>query len=126
MTHNGTADGFTADELAAIESVLLERRRQLLGDFRALEDADAQNAPDGSAMPSHLAELGSDLQASDISLGRRESESSEIQEIDEALARIRRGSFGLCEACETPISKARLEAIPYAGLCLACKTLEET
>jgi DnaK suppressor protein len=126
MAHNGVVERFTRDELSGIEAILLERRRLLLGDYRALEDADSQNLPDGSATPSHPAELGSDLQSSDISLGRRESECAEIREIDEALARLRLGSYGLCEACEAPISKARLEAIPYAGLCLACKTIEET
>jgi len=126
MVHHGMVDRFTAEELAGIEAILLDRRRQLLCDFQRLEEADAQNAPDGPATPSHLAELGSELQASDISLGRRESESVEIREIDDALARIHAESFGLCEACGAPISKTRLEAIPYAALCLACKTLEET
>ena len=125
MGSHGVAEGFAADDLARFESLLLERRRLLLGDMQAMEDADAQGATGSSAMSSHLADLGSDREASDISLGRRESESTEIQEIDDAIERIREGSFGRCETCEKPIARERLEAIPYARLCLPCKAEEE-
>lgn len=126
MGPNGVAEGFTQDDLDRFESLLLERRRVLMSDLRTLEDADASGASETSALSSHLADLGSDREASDISLGRRESESTEIQEIDEAMERIREGSFGRCESCEKPIAKERLEAIPYARLCLPCKKEEES
>lgn len=48
-----------------------------------------------------------------------------IVQIDDALARIDAGSFGVCERCGGPIGKDRLEAIPYATFCLECKRLEE-
>ncbi len=41
--------------------------------------------------------------------------------IEEALGRIRRGTFGVCEVYEQPISKARLEAVPWTCLCRGCK-----
>ena len=125
MTTNGVAKGFAARDLARYESLLLDRRHQLLGDLQTMEDADAKTAPDASAASSHFAEFGSDCEASDISLSRRESESTEVQEIDDALDRIREGSFGHCEDCTLTISKDRLEAIPHARLCLNCKTAEE-
>lgn len=115
----------TADDLARFEALLIERRKQLLGDFRSLEDGDAQNGTGSSAMASHIADLGSDQEASDISLHRRESESSEIQDIDDALDRVKDGSFGQCESCDKPINLERLEAIPYARLCMPCKIEEE-
>jgi DnaK suppressor protein len=41
------------------------------------------------------------------------------------IGRIEDGSFGLCDSCEKPIARERLEAIPYARLCMPCKIQEE-
>lgn len=125
MDANGLAEGFTREELDQFESLLLERRALLLGDFQALEREDARDSSELSHVSTHLADLGSDRAASDISLGYREAASSEIQDIDEALQRIGEGAYGLCDTCDKPIPKERLEAIPYARLCLLCKRLEE-
>jgi DnaK suppressor protein len=48
--------------------------------------------------------------------------SAAVDEIDKALARIAGGSYGYCEQCGQPIPKARLKALPYAALCVACKS----
>ena len=125
MSDNVAVGKLTPAELQEFEAALLERRRVLMTDFQALEEAETRDTSDLSSLSTHLADLGSDRASSDVSLGRRESASLEIQEIDEALDRIRDGSFGLCENCEKTILKARLEAIPYARLCLKCKTEEE-
>ena len=45
-----------------------------------------------------------------------------VQEIDEALEKIENGRYGVCEGCGTLIAKPRLEALPYATLCIACKS----
>ena len=48
--------------------------------------------------------------------------SAAVDEIDRALAKIEAGTYGLCEQCGQPIVRARLEALPYASLCVACKS----
>ncbi len=45
-----------------------------------------------------------------------------VEEIDRALAKIADGTYGYCEQCGQPIPKARLKALPYAALCVACKS----
>ena len=45
-----------------------------------------------------------------------------VEEIDHALAKIANGTYGLCERCGQPIPRARLRALPYARLCVACKS----
>jgi RNA polymerase-binding protein DksA len=45
--------------------------------------------------------------------------------IDSALTRIRQGKYGLCVKCGKKIPHDRLEAIPYALMCIECKTAEE-
>ena len=45
--------------------------------------------------------------------------------IDNALDRIRQGKYGLCSKCGKEIPQARLEALPYALMCVACASAEE-
>ena len=44
-----------------------------------------------------------------------------LKAIEEALARMRHGTYGVCVVCKEPISKARLEAVPWTHLCRECK-----
>ena len=45
-----------------------------------------------------------------------------VDEIDRALAKIEAGNYGVCERCGEPIKRARLKALPYAALCIECKS----
>jgi RNA polymerase-binding protein DksA len=45
-----------------------------------------------------------------------------IEEIDRAITKIHEGSYGRCENCGTAIPKERLKALPYAALCVKCKS----
>ena len=45
-----------------------------------------------------------------------------VEEIEDALVRIAKRTYGACERCHQPIMKARLRALPYARLCVACKS----
>ena len=47
---------------------------------------------------------------------------AEVVEIDVALDKIDEGSYGTCDRCGQPIPKARLEVIPWAALCVTCKS----
>ena len=48
-----------------------------------------------------------------------------LKEIDAALGRLDDGTFGKCTRCGKQIGEERLEAMPYATLCIDCKRLEE-
>ncbi len=71
-----------------------------------------QGDPADQASSDAEAELQVRVHQSDVRL---------LRAIEEALARIRQGTFGLCEGCKEPISKARLEAEPWTRLCRECK-----
>jgi DnaK suppressor protein len=45
-----------------------------------------------------------------------------VEEIDHTLAKMDNGTYGICENCGRLIPKARLEALPYARLCIDCKS----
>jgi DnaK suppressor protein len=46
-----------------------------------------------------------------------------VDEIDKSLAKIDAGTYGVCEKCGNPIPKERLKALPYAALCVQCKSM---
>jgi DnaK suppressor protein len=48
-----------------------------------------------------------------------------LQQVESALARFEDGTYGLCGDCGCPIDPARLEALPYAPLCLNCQSKQE-
>jgi len=49
----------------------------------------------------------------------------ELNEIELALDKIKKGSFGICEMCEEPISMARLEVKNFARFCITCREINE-
>lgn len=48
----------------------------------------------------------------------------QLNEVQAALEKFQKDTYGLCERCGKPIDIARLEALPYAKLCVECKTLQ--
>jgi len=56
-------------------------------------------------------------------LGDRERK--KVKEIDNALLKIKEGTYGICDECGEPISKKRLKIIPYSNLCINCQSRAE-
>jgi DnaK suppressor protein len=48
-----------------------------------------------------------------------------LKDIEDALVKIRDGSYGICERCQKPIDPARLEVVPQARMCVACQEAAE-
>ncbi len=48
-----------------------------------------------------------------------------LAQVNRALHKFEHGTYGICERCGNPIEFGRLQAIPYAALCVRCKALEE-
>jgi DnaK suppressor protein len=113
------------EDLQDFEKSLRERRAFLIDDVLGLAREAAESAGKGSAHHTHPADLATDSIDQDVRLGRMESAGDEIREIDDALARLLEGYYGLCEECNTPLPQARLLAIPYARLCIRCKANQE-
>lgn len=61
-----------------------------------------------------------------INIRLRQTDSKVIRAIDEALARIEDGSFGDCTSCHHAIPPARLQAVPWARVCVKCKEKQES
>ena len=65
------------------------------------------------AFSSHMADAGTDTYDRDFALSVLSAEQDAVYEIDEALDRIRNGTYGKCELTGKPIEPERLEAIPW-------------
>src|SRR5262249_26347854 len=115
----------TKAELDTYRETLLALRRRLNADVSRRAD-EALRAMGGAASgslsnaPLHMADLGTDNFEQEFTLSLLQNQEQALEEITEALERIRHGTFGLCEECKGPIPKARLQALPYTRHCVAC------
>jgi RNA polymerase-binding protein DksA len=114
--------GLSKKELSEFRETLLQRRAQMVGDVTTMRDeALSRNRQDAagdlSNMPLHMADVGTDNYEQEFTLGLIESERQLLREIDDALLRIKAGTFGVCAATGEPIGRARLRATPWAKYC---------
>ncbi len=108
-------------------NTLLLLRARLMGDMSQMEvNALTADRSTTSRMPTSMAELGSDNTEQELTLDLLGNEQEVLEQIEAALGRIADGSFGRCEACGRSIAKARLDAIPFAALCVKCASRHES
>ncbi len=117
-------------ELEEFRKMLLEKRRAILGDMTGMEaETFRSNRQDRSGdlsnIPIHPADVGTDNFEQEFTLGLLESERTLLREIDEALERIKQGTYGVCVGTGQPIDKARLRARPWAKYCIEYARLLE-
>ena len=77
-------------------------------------------------MPTDMAELGSGNFDQELTLSLLDSEKDALEQIEAAIERIEDGSYGRCQTCGMRIRKSRLQAIPYAAMCVQCASEQET
>lgn len=109
-----TSSGLSKGDLAHFRELLLEKRREILGDVGTMESEAFKAGSNLSNMPIHMADVGTDNFEQEFTLGLIESERQILREIQEALQRIEDGGFGICLATGKAIGKVRLEAVPWA------------
>jgi RNA polymerase-binding protein DksA len=108
--------GLHARELEHYRELLLDKRRELVGDMSQMEREALRSASGTnlSNLPMHMADMGTDNYEQEFTLGLVEKERILLREINQALAKIQDGTYGICEGTGKPISKPRLEAQPWA------------
>jgi len=111
--------------LKQLRASLETEREELLGQVADLDaEADISRWRDGGfdddPADSGSANLERDRAQSLSGYAKRTLES-----VDNALARMDDGTYGTCEQCGTAIERDRLEALPYATMCMECKRGEE-
>jgi DnaK suppressor protein len=73
--------------------------------------------------PSDSGDLSQQSHEEWLFLNRNNLEKSLLREVEEALARVKEGSYGICQECEEPISPKRLQALPWAKFCVRCQEM---
>jgi len=84
-----------------------------------------ESSGDLSSYSFHQADQGSDTNLMEQTVMLMEQERDKIRLLSDAMHRITDGTYGLCEICGCNIPEARLEIIPYAKYCIACKEKDE-
>ena len=103
---------------------LLDLRDDLVDSMSGMTRDTIRNAPEGSEASGsgqHQGDAGSDAYDRDFALSVLAKEQDALYEIEEALVRIRKGFYGICELSNRKIPQARLEAIPFARLTVECQ-----
>jgi len=108
--HNSRSKSKVKPEWARYQAHLLELRERLLDQMSGLAKESAEQMPGYSL---HMADSGTDNFDRDFALSLLSSDQDAIYEIEEALRRIDRGTYGICELTGKHIPKARLDAIPW-------------
>ncbi len=115
-------DPFLSKQKAALEG---ERGQEMAraAELRAEADQMAADAePGDTKFDEESGEGGTGNVEREHNLQLVAQAMSVVDEIDRALNKMGRGTYGLCENCAKPIAKARLEALPFAALCVECKS----
>ena len=73
--------------------------------------------------PSDSGDLSQQSHEEWLFLNRNNLEKSLLREVEEALARVKDGTYGVCQECDEPISPKRLQALPWAKFCVRCQEM---
>ena len=106
--------------LQRYHSLLLKKQHDLLS---ALGEAHSRLLAAGGLLGDLIDQANADAEA-ELQIHLHRTDGRLARAIEEAWARIKRGTYGVCEVCKQPISEARLEAVPWTHLCRECKELE--
>ena len=106
-----------ATHLGRHKQLLLAKRRELSATrVQGFTPVPGAGDPDGDLIDKANANAEAELQ-----LRLHQSYGRLLRAIEEALARIERGTYGVCETCRQPIASARLKTVPWARHCRDCK-----
>jgi RNA polymerase-binding transcription factor DksA len=105
---------------------LVELRERVLGAAQDIVEGDSEDGELSTAAgDQHIADHASDMVDREVDGSLGVYADQIVRDIDRALAMIEAGTYGRCERCGNEIPEERLQAVPYATLCLDCKRLEE-
>jgi len=108
-------------KLAPIKKQLLEMRDDLMKTVRNQQISDTMQTDIGDSVDEASRSIERELlfELSD-------NERITLDQIEAALRKIDKGTYGICESCQKPIAKARLDALPFARYCIDCQNSAES
>jgi len=114
-------------------AIELKRRLEVLRDDLAVEIAreradlavDPESRGEDITPSQHPADVASDLFARESLLASERELEEDASAVEDALRRVRKGTYGICEDCGHPIATERLEVLPQAARCVDCQRRKE-
>jgi RNA polymerase-binding protein DksA len=111
------------EKLRKYKKLLLKRGEELIEQIQQLGNESLNKSlkevsGDLSSYMIHMADVATDSYNRDFSLDLVTNEQKKLYRISKALKRIEEGTYGFCQECGKKISDKRLNAVPYAELCL--------
>jgi RNA polymerase-binding protein DksA len=116
--------------LKKYKELLIKEREKVGGGLSyiaetTLNKSQRESSGDLSGYSYHMADMASDDYERDFSLSRATDEQKILFLIDEAMKRIKDGTYGNCLQCGKSIASKRLAALPYSELCIDCQKANE-
>ncbi|TLY27359.1 MAG: hypothetical protein E6K56_11575 [Ignavibacteria bacterium] len=116
---------YSKQELEYFKKIILEKKKEILEELETLRDTmmdstTGEYASENSTYSTHM-EQGTDAMEREKTFLFASREGKFLNHLQDALSRIERGEYGRCSVCGKLIEKERLEAVPHAQQCLACK-----
>jgi DnaK suppressor protein len=108
--------------LLKYKNTLLEEKERIMNNAKTLLKSEFILSVDD--LPDET-DLAASENTQNVTFKLRDRERQLLIKINEALARMDEGGFGICADCEEPIEPRRLEARPISTLCISCKEREE-
>lgn len=109
-------------KLERFRKSLLKTREGILNKAKKLKEDSYTLGTDGIQ---DMADAASNSYNADILMSISDNDLNLLKDIDNALDKIKNGTYGICEECEEKIIEKRLEANPVARYCISCKRLME-
>ncbi len=113
-------------EVAKFRELLLTERGRLEAELREIGSrtariSESERASELSGYDDHPGDMASETFEREKDLAIGESVETLLTQVITAIEKLDRGTYGVCDACGKTIKKARLEALPFATLCLDCQ-----
>ena len=102
---------------------LLEKRAELISIVQKTESYGRELDSEGGAMD--IADKASSSYTKEFMFSKSDADRQFLQVVVDALARVENKDYGECSNCDEPVERKRLEAVPWASLCLACQEAAE-
>jgi RNA polymerase-binding protein DksA len=119
----------TAVDTEHFRQRLLDERQRVVDAIENLHNENPGSIGEETDEPTfqdnHLGDIATATFDREMASSLEENSNHVLTEIDAALARIEEGTFGVCERCAKPIDAERLEALPWATLCIDDKRKQE-
>jgi DnaK suppressor protein len=115
---------YTAKELESFKKLILEQIQETkdIIEHNMTNNSESIISQTGET---HTEEMGTEHQARELDFYMAQREGKFITNLENALVRIEKGSYGICRACGCLIDKKRLKIVPHATLCYECKSSKD-